>query len=167
VKITVIATGFRDQMPERRARMLSVEQSPVVSVPVVAADSWMREQPPVSVVPAKPARPRFLSEDEEGQEETEEPAFFSASSPSAHRKQGVDESDLVGAPSSPQFAESAEPAGFTPLPRDFAPEFGTGSRTTAVVDEPEARPSTTRIAEAPEEPERDLDVPAFMRRLQF
>src|ERR1700753_1175493 len=34
VKITVIATGFRDQMPERRARMLSVEDSPIVSVPV-------------------------------------------------------------------------------------------------------------------------------------
>ena len=27
MKITVIATGFRDQMPERRARMLSVEES--------------------------------------------------------------------------------------------------------------------------------------------
>ncbi len=37
VKITVIATGFRDQMPERRARMLNVEEMAVVSVPVVAA----------------------------------------------------------------------------------------------------------------------------------
>ena len=36
VKITVIATGFRDQMPERRARMLNVEELPVISVPVVA-----------------------------------------------------------------------------------------------------------------------------------
>ncbi|MGB6720835.1 MAG: cell division protein FtsZ, partial [Terracidiphilus sp.] len=43
VKITVIATGFRDQMPERRARMLSVEEAPVVSVPVVAPDNWLRE----------------------------------------------------------------------------------------------------------------------------
>src|ERR1700676_630098 len=40
VEITVIATGFRDQMPERRARMLDVEATPVVSVPVVAPDSW-------------------------------------------------------------------------------------------------------------------------------
>ena len=47
VKITVIATGFRDQMPERRARMLNVEEMPVVSVPVVAADAWMREKAPV------------------------------------------------------------------------------------------------------------------------
>ena len=44
VKITVIATGFRDQMPERRARMLNVEETPVVSVPVVAPGNWMREQ---------------------------------------------------------------------------------------------------------------------------
>src|ERR1700756_1640920 len=43
VKITVIATGFRDQMPERRARMLNVEEAPVLSVPVVAPDNWLRE----------------------------------------------------------------------------------------------------------------------------
>src|SRR6201997_457932 len=43
VKITVIATGFRDQMPERRARMLNVEDAPVLSVPGMAAGSWMQE----------------------------------------------------------------------------------------------------------------------------
>ena len=43
VKITVIATGFRDQMPERRARMLNVEDAPVVSVPVMAPENWMTE----------------------------------------------------------------------------------------------------------------------------
>src|ERR1700729_3581997 len=59
VKITVIATGFRDQMPERRARMLNVEEMPVVSVPVVAADSWMKEPAPL----------RFMSEEEEEQVE--------------------------------------------------------------------------------------------------
>jgi cell division protein FtsZ len=52
VKITVIATGFRDQMPERRARMLSVEEAPIVSVPValpvVSPDIWMREPAPDS-----------------------------------------------------------------------------------------------------------------------
>src|SRR5215831_9011350 len=46
VKITVIATGFRDQMPERRARMLNVEELPVVSVPVMTGESWMREKAP-------------------------------------------------------------------------------------------------------------------------
>src|SRR6204780_1211090 len=64
VKITVIATGFRDQMPERRARMLSVEESPVVSVPVVAPDTWLREsaETPVSSVPTPL---RFMSEEED------------------------------------------------------------------------------------------------------
>ena len=58
VKITVIATGFKDQMPERRARMLSVEETPMISVPVMAPQTWLEE-------PAAPAR--FLSQDEEPQ----------------------------------------------------------------------------------------------------
>src|SRR5579862_5989760 len=73
IKITVIATGFRDQMPARRARMLDVENIPVVSVPVMATESWMQEggvpvvkmsPPPVIefVAPAPPPAPRFLSE---------------------------------------------------------------------------------------------------------
>jgi len=61
VKITVIATGFRDQMPERRARMLDVEAAPIVSVPVVAPDSWMKETAPAPL--------RFLSEVEEEADE--------------------------------------------------------------------------------------------------
>ena len=91
VKITVIATGFRDQMPERRARMLSVEETPVVSVPVVAPENWLHE--PAAAAPAPPSPPpppvpaplRFLSEDEdEGKtaEEKSAPVYFSASSPS-------------------------------------------------------------------------------------
>ncbi|MGA7832276.1 MAG: cell division protein FtsZ [Terracidiphilus sp.] len=43
VKITVIATGFRGELPERRARMLSVEEPHVVSSPV--------ESTPVPTVP--------------------------------------------------------------------------------------------------------------------
>ena len=61
VKITVIATGFRDQMPERRSRMLDVASTPVVSVPVVAPDTWMKE------TDAAPLR--FMSEEEDAQEE--------------------------------------------------------------------------------------------------
>ena len=57
VKITVIATGFRDQMPERRSRMLDVASTPVMSVPVIAPDTWMREP--------KAAPLRFMSEIEE------------------------------------------------------------------------------------------------------
>src|SRR5271167_1904510 len=83
VKITVIATGFRDQMPERRARMLSVEETPVVSVPLVAVpveepSTWMSEEP---VAPAPPAAPRFKSQDEDEEAEKSESTFFFSSEP--------------------------------------------------------------------------------------
>ena len=55
VKITVIATGFRDQMPERRARMLSVDETPVVSIPLTSPDSWLQE--PVSRRPCQVPAP--------------------------------------------------------------------------------------------------------------
>ena len=90
VKITVIATGFRDQMPERRERMLRVEEAPVVSVPVVAPAQWF-EEPAAATAHAPtpaPAPPpaRFLSEDEEEEEEAAQAAdadaaFFSSSTP--------------------------------------------------------------------------------------
>ena len=96
VKITVIATGFRDQMPERRARMLSVDETPVISVPVVATDNWLREgdKPPQARVekqakvekvevepePAKaPAPPRFMSQDEDAG--TDDAFFYSSAVP--------------------------------------------------------------------------------------
>src|ERR1039458_9178946 len=71
VKITVIATGFRDQMPERRARMLSVDETPVVSVPVVSTGNWMRERSPE---PA-PAPVRFMSEEEDAATENADDGF--------------------------------------------------------------------------------------------
>jgi cell division protein FtsZ len=80
VKITVIATGFRDQMPERRARMLTVEDAPVVSepltpmpvpsvpltvVPLIKRDNWSKEPAPGPVLAPVP---RFLSQDEDEQD---------------------------------------------------------------------------------------------------
>ncbi len=148
VKITVIATGFRDQMPERRARMLNVEEAPVISVPVVAPDNWLSEPEPVAAAPA-PAR--FLSEDEEsGRSATE-----------------ADERELVGAAARPQFAELAEEPAYTPLPRDYAADFGDSARNAGAQESHAAQPAGAAIADAAEEEERDLDVPAFMRRLQF
>ncbi|MGD0293633.1 MAG: cell division protein FtsZ [Terracidiphilus sp.] len=84
VKITVIATGFRDQMPERRARMLTVEEAPVVSIPLspapVAQISLVPRNgenheptagPVLAPAPAPaPKPPRFLSQEEEEEEET-------------------------------------------------------------------------------------------------
>jgi len=106
VKITVIATGFRDQMPERRARMLNVEDAPVVSVPVMAPENWMMEaagmtaaQPaPVIEAPAPPPPPRFMSEDEEP-----EPARTSAPrvKVAAAQNEPEPEPELVGATARP------------------------------------------------------------------
>jgi cell division protein FtsZ len=59
VKITVIATGFRQEMPERRERMLSAA---------------LRE-PAAPEMSAPPARPKFASEEESD----DEPISFSAS----------------------------------------------------------------------------------------
>jgi cell division protein FtsZ len=187
VKITVIATGFRDQMPERRARMLSVEEAPVVSVPVMAPDNWLKEAAAPVPEPA-PAPPRFLSQDEDQDEETaemSEPAFFSAStqptatavavatpvaeappalnSPAFHQE----EVELVSAPARPQFAELTEEPAYTPLPRDYAPEFGSGMRAPSAADDFQPKPASALFTENDDSNQRDLDTPAFLRRLKF
>jgi len=151
IKITVIATGFRDQMPERRARMLSVEESPVVSVPVVAPDTWLREPAGPPVPPPAPAPPRFMSEEDDAPVEDAEdnmPEFVTASS-------------------RPQFAELAEESANRPLPRDYAPDFGNGMRTPVTAEEHGSQQAVSPLSAPEDEPERDLDVPAFMRRLKF
>jgi cell division protein FtsZ len=167
VKITVIATGFRDQMPERRARMLNVEDAPVVSVPVVAPGTWMREPEPEP----EPAAPRFMSEEEDAG--AQEPIFFASAAPR------VATTVTVASPSAADRAlESAalrdsSPAGpetplnpgqgakAKPAPRDYATDFVEAPRAMA---EPSGSPAVT-------EPEagadRDLDVPTFLRRLHF
>ncbi len=171
VKITVIATGFRDQMPDRRARMLSVEEIPVIStapiaaaapvaVPVVEPDIWMRElqapaAEPEEETPAETPRPRFMSEEEEPAAEPDEPVAAPT-----RPVQIVEAEEEIAEPAPPKFAELAEPAGFTPLPRDYAPQFDAPRA-------PEKLPTATP-ADGDETPDdRDLDVPTFMRRLQF
>jgi cell division protein FtsZ len=184
VKITVIATGFRDQLPERRARMLSVEEAPVVSVPLastpmasvplVEPGNWFRETAP------EPAR--FLSQDEDDNQdaaEPDEPAFFSASAPVAASEdiavplaQPVtapepEEMELVAAPARPKFAELSEEPAYTPLPRDYASDFTGSASGPAALDERRANPAAALIRETDEEAQRDLDKPAFLRRLGF
>jgi cell division protein FtsZ len=149
VKITVIATGFRDQMPERRARMLNVEEMPVLSVPVMASDSWMREKTPA--VPAAPPAPRFMSEDDA---EDNEP-----------------EAELVGAATrsgrSEVRIEVADEPSFTPLPRDYASDFGNSVRTPAITEDHAPQQTVSPLITSSDQEERDLDVPTFMRRMKF
>ena len=130
VKITVIATGFRDQMPERRARMLSVEEAPVVSVPVMAPENWLKEAAPAP----EPGPARFQSQDEDKEEdkvEAEQPVFFSSSA-AVEDPFPEPEPELVGAAARSRFGELAEDPVYTPLPRDYAADFGSGLRGPAM-----------------------------------
>ena len=185
VKITVIATGFRDQSPERRERMLNVAEEPVVSapadsapvasVPVVAPDNWLPEP-----VPA-PAPARFLSQDEDEEDgfkaaRQDEPAPVLAPAPVADSAREAappappaavvepPEMDGPAAPARPKFAELSEEPAYTLLPRDYAAEF-TGGR--AVADEHSGQTAAALFRENDEEAQRDLDKPAFLRRLGF
>ena len=182
VKITVIATGFRDQSPDRRSRMLDVEAVPVVSVPVVAPDTWMKE--------ADPAPLRFMSEVED---ELESPTWAQQLGP-----QTQPEPQPVMA-----HATVAEPFSAPVATPDIAPEYRSGVTSSAPEQRPGARqeyrldpdlarefavrfahdqethtdvPPPPRFAElsepsafssAPEAEQPDLDVPAFLRRGQF
>jgi cell division protein FtsZ len=177
VKITVIATGFRDQMPERRARMLSVEEAPVVSVPLVnvpleAPDNWLRES--ASAPEPAPGRARFQSQDEE--EESDESFFFSSSQPAvattvtvaaAPVKAAVEFEEEQERGSEPQFGEMSEEQAYNPPPRDYVEEFAGAAGATAGPVEHNAQPAVSLFPEGDEAAHRDLDVPAFMRRLQF
>jgi cell division protein FtsZ len=177
VKVTVIATGFHDQMPERRARMLTLEDAPIVSVPVMASDNWMREPAPVEAGPA-----RFLSQDD-GEEEADSAFFFSASTPavsttvsvaSSSAKNNADPAMEVepaqrrtAASARAQFAEMAEEPSHSPSAGEFASEFDGGPQNLAALEEHHAQPSTALFSEPDEESLRELDTPTFMRRLQF
>jgi cell division protein FtsZ len=183
VKITVIATGFRDQMPERRARMLDVEPIPVVSVPVVAPNTWMKEteQPQPQ---SDPTKLRFLSDTEDdtpSQTESHPRAQLQAWPPPepGYAHAAVTESAPVAIESAPETHteapfpdyghrpsyEHATPSHnpYTPLPRDYANEPYSsnvvGERTTVAASPVFAPHAETEHA--------DLDIPAFLRRGQF
>jgi cell division protein FtsZ len=221
VKITVIATGFRDQMPERRARMLTVEETPLISVPVMSMESWMHETGPA----VEAATARFLSqveEEEDGTEIVKEPipiraakaapveeAFFASHEPLVaepviavtvpaekvaasgpvehepvfaaamnsrsgngfHHDEPEFERESHFEPEHelprPKFAELAEEPAYTLLPKDYsAGGFGNGSHAAVAVEERAGQPAAL-FPETNEDEQRDLDVPAFMRRLQF
>jgi hypothetical protein len=140
---------------------------------VVAPGNWLREAALAQTIPPGPAPARFLSEAEgEGSEDGDEPAFFSAASSGTRKrrtaqKPEIEEQEMVTAQTRPQFADMDEPSAFIPLPRDFASDFEGSAHMSASAEEHHPQPSTLGIAEASHDEERDLDVPAFMRRLKF
>ena len=197
VKITVIATGFRDQMPERRARMLNVEEAPVVSVPVVAPGNWLPDR---DLAPA-PTRARFKSEEEEtGADNNADAFYFAAAAPgvattvTVATQQTVAEADdamdfamqTESAPASamPQFGAMESERELKAPPRDYAADFPEAPRRAIEQEMGEREmaeremaeqymaeqaqgPEISLFPEAAGEQERDLDVPTFLRRLKF
>jgi hypothetical protein len=184
-------------MPERRARMLSigevvVAEEPVLSVPVIANSKWMSE--PAAPVVAKVNAPApFMSEVEDEMAAESDTATFFASSPVAMSGNmslaakepdvaaipepdfdddfssgfGHREPELVAAAARPQFAEMSEEPSYTPLPRDYASDFGSGVGGGAGAEEHRAQPATALFPETEEVAQRDLDTPTFLRRLRF
>jgi hypothetical protein len=163
-------------MPERRARMLSVAETPVVSVPVVAPGNWMRESEPE--IAAQPAR--FMSEEDDAEPGDGDDGFvFSAAAPgvsttvtvaSASGKDGTGHSmgfaseDDSGTSVDSQFGEGSSEPDAELQHRDYAGDFAATPRGAA---EPGTEAGAAMFAGPAEQPERDLDVPTFLRRLKF
>jgi hypothetical protein len=138
-------------------------------VPLVVPHTWIDE-------PAPPPPPRFLSQDEEPQEER---AFFRSASPVM--VEAAEPADLPRVEEAirfepeeqeagllrPQFDELAEEPAYALRSIDYAPDFVRGPRDSSGLQGDYAPPATPLFAEIAEEPQRDLDVPAFMRRMKF
>jgi len=135
VKITVIATGFKQEMPERRERMLNA----ALREPVA----------PRVEMQAQPVRPKFASEEEEEMEM--EPA------PAAHRQRAVEEPAFV-----PAFEAAPEPVAKISV-ESHAQAAPAEPISAVAVEEPVAPPAILSASHEEDEAE-NLDIPAFMRR---
>jgi hypothetical protein len=168
--------------------MLSVEEAPVVSVPLVAVpveepSSWMSEEP---AEPPPPAAPRFKSQDEDEEAENSESTFFFSTEPAVATSVTVSggpaslERDLDPAPETVATAAHLEDMEQESVqadqPRDYAPEPSEAMNLEPGNIEPvREQPIHEQLAAEPEAlfpqsneaEQRDLDVPAFLRRLQF
>jgi cell division protein FtsZ len=137
VKITVIATGFRQEsseMPERRERMLNAA---------------LRET--AGPVEVRPVTPKFASE----VEAEEEPVFVAVK----RRETRVEEPVFEAAP------VAAAPAPVPVVAADLFPEAAGQAEAAAVaVAEAVAEPPVVFAPAHEEEHGENLDIPAFMRR---
>jgi cell division protein FtsZ len=172
VKITVIATGFRDQNQERRKRLLDVAATPVISDPedsepiatvsLVSDDSvsepqatapqaptskdepgnWRREPEP-EPISAPAVAPRFLSQEDEPEEAQEELV----------ETEEIDEPTYYS-------SSAAEVASERSVPQSVEPE------RNFQVEEPEPvvpayRPKFAELSEEPAYPRREEYAPAY------
>jgi hypothetical protein len=79
----------------------------------------------------------------------------------------VEDFEPVAQPVRPQFAELAEEPAYKPLPRDYAPDFGSSLQAGHAVDERPAQTASALFDEADEAAQKDLDYPAFLRKFKF
>jgi len=190
VKITVIATGFRQEMPQRRERMMSEATLPTIR----------RDPPPPPRISQRPAVPRFASEEraEFTREHEQEPV--SASVPPTenpheyariflHDEPAVEVPKIVEASETPAATEP--PVELLPVPasvfdddffrrppgslisandapRDISSARGVlpDSEVRAQSAAPSRVPTFSGYAGAPEQEVAtdELDIPAFLRR---
>ena len=187
VKITVIATGFRQEMPQRRERMMSEATLPTIR----------RDPPPPPRISQRPSVPRFASEEraefarehdgpvnsgfpqaENSHEYAriflhDEPAVEAPKIVEAAASAGTDapvellpvpasvfDDDFFKRPAGPLSSEDATPHDVSPA-RGVLPDSETRTQSA-----PSRTPAFSGYAGAPE-PEAatdELDIPAFLRR---
>jgi cell division protein FtsZ len=165
VKITVIATGFRQGTVDRKSKSFSG---------AVFADAAFTDVPPVPVQ-ARPAKPRFASE----VAEEEAAARPSSASKAAERKNSLIESGSPGENSASSVFGAGAPA-FEEEPSSFLDAFSVAETDRVVLSSvSESMPAMPELFTAnflmDDEPVRDLgagrdeefehlDIPAFMRQ---
>ncbi|MFZ1086729.1 MAG: cell division protein FtsZ [Terracidiphilus sp.] len=140
VKITVIATGFRDQNQERRKRMLDVLETPVLSVPedsepiasvpLVSAVPASVSQEAAPSVPASQAEPEQRLREPEPEPDPEPEQFLAPSAPPRFLSQ-VEEPEEEREESFEQ-EEVDEPTYYSSSAAEVAPD-----RSEPVAAEPE------------------------------
>jgi cell division protein FtsZ len=126
VKITVIATGFRQEMPQRRERMMAEATLPTI-----------RREPPPPRIAQRPATPRFASEEEaEARDVVEAPVAETfarmPASEELHEYARIFEHDAPAVEAEPQFASGVASEPVSGPRMVLRPESGEASRRELV-----------------------------------
>jgi cell division protein FtsZ len=190
VKITVIATGFRDQMPERRKRMLEVGETLVISepedsepkatVPLVSSavvpvpqdstpavpapqaepDNWLSAPEP-EPIPAPAAPPRFLSQEEEPEPEQEEAVEQDEEEQPAYYSSSAAEVSVERSlPVAPKPERTYQVEEPEPVVPTYRPKFAELAEEPAYTRREEYTPEYQRDERVPVAPEAPRSDPA-------